>query len=130
MPTMHEAPRGRRPGLPITTAVAVLVVVVVGAVVAITATGGGSSRCRTVSFHAPEPGTSTPPIGGQEPVLDRIRNAFRPRHGNVVYCHDFADPTVLGVGDNYYAYSTNNAQDNVPVLYGAGIFDAHHVRDA
>jgi hypothetical protein len=34
----------------------------------------------------------------------------------VVYPFDFADPTVLAVGDTYYAYSTNSAIGNVQVL--------------
>src|SRR4051794_4387751 len=86
----------------------IAVTVGVAAIVALTAVTVGRSRCSNVSFHNVETGLATPPVGGQAPVLDRIRRAFRLAHTNVVYCHDFADPTVLRVGDTCYAYSTNS----------------------
>src|SRR5207248_1430594 len=42
----------------------------------------------------------------------------------------FADPTVLRVGNSYYAYSTNSGDRHIPVLYGGGMFDAQHITDA
>jgi beta-xylosidase len=87
--------------------------------------------CDGVTFGRPGSGAaSEPPVGGQPPVAERIRRAFRLAHNNVVYCHDFADPSVLRVGDAYYAYATNTADRHVPVLYGAGFLDSQHVTDA
>src|SRR3954469_20997535 len=110
----------------------VIIAVIVGlsTILAITVVTLGRSRCSNVSFHAVESGETTPPVGGQAPVLDRIRRAFRLAHSNVVYCHDFADPTVLRVGNSYYAYSTNSGDRHIPVLYGGGLFDAQHITDA
>lgn len=90
-----------------------------------------SSRCDEVKFGPSGSGvTSPPPVGGQPPIAQRIKRAFRLGQGNVVYCHDFADPSVLHVGDVYYVYATNTADRHIPVLYGAGFLDSQHVGDA
>ena len=39
-----------------------------------------------------------------------------------VFCNDLPDPYVLRVGSSYYAYSTNTAGFNVPVLTTEGLF--------
>jgi hypothetical protein len=91
---------------------------------------GRSSPCDGISFHLRQrPQAATPPVGGQQAVPERLRRAFG-LGSDVSYCHDFADPSVLRLGDRYYAYSTNSAGRNIPVLSGAGIFDTQHVADA
>src|SRR5438128_1969759 len=95
------------------------------------ALASSGSRCRGLEFPTKRRGeVSTPPVGGRAPLFDRVRRAFGMSHTTVSYCHDFADPSVLRVGDKYFAYATNSGDDNLPVLYGAGLFGAQHERDA
>ena len=73
-----------------------------------------SSPCDGVSFHLREaPQVSTPSVGGHQSILVRLRNLFGLGESGVSYCHDFADPFVLRVGDRYYAYSTNSGGRNM-----------------
>jgi hypothetical protein len=110
---------------------AVLAVVVIAAITVVVVTVTSSSRCEGLRFPTkPESKVTTPPIGGQARLLDRARRAFGLSHTSVSYCHDFADPFVLRVGDQYFAYATNSGRRHIPVLYGAGLFNAQHERDA
>ena len=64
---------------------------------------------------------SPPRIGGEGGIAGATRSALRGKEP-AVYCHDFADPFVLRVGDTYYAYSTNTEDLLVPVLTSDGLF--------
>lgn len=45
-----------------------------------------------------------------------------PTYANPVFARDFPDPFVLPVEGGYYAYSTNSAGRNVPVIYSPDLF--------
>src|SRR5262245_51710536 len=67
------------------------------------------AECAGIEFRAGAPGPPTepaprPPIGGTGGLAGKVRSALR-SEGAAVYCHDFADPFVLRVGNTYYAYS-------------------------
>jgi beta-xylosidase len=85
------------------------------------------SRCAGIKFgspggpNAPAKSRNAPPIGGSGGLSGKVRSALR-APGDAVYCDDFADPFVLRVGNEYYAYSTNTDKSNVPVLTSDGLF--------
>jgi beta-xylosidase len=110
------------------------IILVLGVVTAVLLVSSNSaSPCDGVSFGPSGSGVTSPPpppVGGQPPLGQRIKRAFRLANGNVVFCNDFADPSVLRVGDAYYAYATNTADHHIPVLYGGGFLDSRNVRDA
>src|SRR3954451_23507362 len=111
-------------------AAVIVVTLVVGAVI-VFAIGTSSSRCAGLQFPTNrQTDITTPPVGGHVRLFDRVRRAFGRSKTSVSYCHDFADPSVLRVGDKYFAYATNSSGDHIPVLYGAGLFDTQHERDA
>jgi beta-xylosidase len=45
-----------------------------------------------------------------------------PTYTNPVFNSDFPDPFILPTEDGYYAYSTNSAGRNVPVIYSPDLF--------
>jgi hypothetical protein len=84
------------------------------------------AECAGIEFRAPvdaQPPTERqrPPIGGEGGIAGRLRRALR-GDTPAVYCDDFADPFVLRVGNDYYAYSTNTGDALIPVLTSSGIF--------
>src|SRR2546423_1654246 len=95
---------------------AAVAVVVIAAVIVVVVTITSSSRCAGLRFpikSARE--VTTPPIGGHAQLVDRVRRAFGLSHTSVSYCHDFADPFVLRVDDQYFAYATNSGGRHIPV---------------
>ena len=56
--------------------------------------------------------------------------AKRETFENPVYDVDFPDPFVLRVGETYHAYSTNNAEANVPTLRSGDLVDWKKGEDA
>jgi beta-xylosidase len=94
--------------------------------VAVLAPAVEDAPCSGVTFHAPvesAPGSGggAPSIGGDGAFAGKVRSMFG-GVGDVVYCHDFADPFVLREGGSYDAYSTNTDEDHVPVLTSGGLF--------
>ncbi len=126
MPVPQLPERFRNPRSVALIAVAAVVALVVGVwvVVAVLVPTVEDAPCAGVQFHAPVeslPGSaSRPPIGGDGGFAGKVRSLFN--EGDVVYCHDFADPFVLRDGSSYYAYSTNTGDDHVPVLTSGGLF--------
>jgi glycosyl hydrolase family 43 len=111
--------------------IAVAVVVAIVAVVFSVVLFSSPSQCNGLVFPTQRKSAVTsPPVGGNARMVDRVRRAFALSHTSVSYCHDFADPFALRVGDRYFAYATNSAGRTVPVLYGAGLFDVQHEGDA
>jgi beta-xylosidase len=74
------------------------------------------------------PSRQPPPIG-RLGVVRALRQFF---HGGsaAVFCDDFPDPFVLRVGRSYYAYATNTADKNIPVLATHGLFGTGGRREA
>ena len=52
-----------------------------------------------------------------------------PVYDNPVFASDFPDPHVLLVGDSYYAYSTNSANQNLPVISSTDLATWRRERD-
>lgn len=53
-----------------------------------------------------------------------------PSYENPVFSSDFPDPHVLLTDGTYYAYSTNSANQNVPVISSPDLAEWHRERDA
>jgi beta-xylosidase len=92
------------------------------------------AQCAGIEFRAGAPGPQAepaprPPIGGSGGLAGKVRSALRGQ-GAAIYCHDFADPFVLRVGNTYYAYSTDNEDRHVPVLTSDGLFGTAHRAEA
>lgn len=84
------------------------------------------AECTGVQFRAGEPPAGTdsgdrPPIGGTGGIAGAVRAALRGDQP-AIYCNDFADPFVLRLNDDYFAYSTNTGSERVPVLTSGGLF--------
>ena len=92
------------------------------------------ATCSGIEFRAGAPSPSSeparrPPIGGTGGLAGKVRAALR-GEGSAVYCHDFADPFVLRVGNTYYAYATDNQDHDIPVLTSSGLFGTAHTSEA
>jgi len=63
-----------------------------------------------------------------------VDTAFRPEGAEAVYCEDFADPFVLSVdqaiGHQLFAFGTQNAAAQVPVLHSTSILGREEVSGA
>jgi hypothetical protein len=85
------------------------------------------AECTGIEFHSAGSGSAAseragePPIGGGGGVSGAVRAALRD-DGPAVYCDDFADPFVLRVDGEYFAYSTNTEDQHIPVLTSGGLF--------
>jgi len=122
----------------------VVLVVVAGVVIVVTnalrttpcddvvlrsATPPPSTATSAPTFGAPAPGAPGPPPVGESGIVRRLRTALRGPSA-AVFCDDAPDPFVLRVGGSYYAYSTNTAFANVPVLTAGGLFGTGKQGDA
>jgi beta-xylosidase len=117
-----------------TIALVAAVWLVVWLAVAVVAPLVESAQCAGIEFRAGASGPPTepapqPPIGGGGGLAGKVRSALR-SEGATVYCHDFADPFVLRVGDTYYAYATENEDEHIPVLTSKGLFGTARVSEA
>jgi len=95
-------------------------------VVAVILPEAKGAECTGIQFRSGEPGAQAPsgprpPIGGTGGIAGKLRSALRGDQP-AIYCDDFADPFVLRVGDDYYAYSTNTGSERIPVLTSKGLF--------
>src|SRR3977135_2238151 len=110
--------RGTRKILAIAIALAASVWLLAWLAVAVVAPMVGGGRCAGIEFRPGTPGSQTEPaarplIGGSGGLAGKVRSALR-GEGSTVFCHDFADPSVLALGNPYYAYSTTNHAPTVP----------------
>jgi beta-xylosidase len=117
-----------------TIAVVAAIWLVVWLAVAVVAPLVESAPCAGIEFRAGASGPATepaprPPIGGHGGLAGKVRSALRGEDA-AIYCHDFADPFVLRVGDAYYAYSTENQDEHIPVLTSSGLFGTARVSEA
>jgi len=117
----------RRRTRALTTAVFVLILVAVAGLGygnVILVRGAQTTACDNVHFESAGrvviPSQSPPPIA--QPGIERSLRQFERGPTAAVFCDDFPDPYVLRVGSSYYAYSTNTAGFNVPVLTTQGLF--------
>jgi beta-xylosidase len=120
---------GRRRILGVMAIVAVLALVV-SAVVVVQVLR--TTPCDDVHFGSasgPVKASSQPPPIGRLGIVRTLRQFV---HGGsaAVFCDDFPDPSVLRLGDSYYAYATNTAGFNVPVLATHGLFGTGGRREA
>jgi hypothetical protein len=118
--------RNTRKIVGVATALAAAIWLLAWLAVAVVAPILEEAECAGIEFRAGAPGAPTkpaarPPIGGTGGLAGKVRSALR-SEGAAVYCHDFADPFVLPVGNAYYAYSTDNQDYHVPVLTSSGLF--------
>jgi hypothetical protein len=105
-------------------AVGGLALLVIGIVVVVVTDSG--RRCRGVGLRGGAPAdveVGERPLGG-----GGLRDLFG--GGQVAYCDDFADPFVLVVSGEHYAYSTNSGGTLVPVLSGSDLFGQRDRHDA
>jgi hypothetical protein len=104
--------------------VAGLVALVVAAIVVVVSDPG--RRCRGVELRGGAPvdvGVGDRPLGGRG-----LRELFG--GGQVAYCDDFADPFVLVVEGEHFAYSTSSDGLLVPVLTAGNLFRVGDRHDA
>ena len=124
----RDATRSR----PVRVIALVATVALVAVALVIIVQAGRTTPCDNVHFRSSNgpvyPSSQPPPIGRSGIVRD-LRQFF---HGGsaAVYCNDFPDPFVLRVRDSYYAYSTDTAGYNIPVLATHGIFGSGGRREA
>ncbi|HWW43626.1 MAG TPA: glycoside hydrolase family 43 protein [Acidimicrobiia bacterium] len=130
-----DAPRGkaaarRRDRARVTAVVVVAALLIAGIVVLVE--GAQTTPCDNVHFqsagHLVVPSESPPPIA--QPGIVRALHQFERGATAAVFCNDFPDPFVLRVGSRYYAYATNTAGANVPVLSTPGLFSSGTRHDA
>jgi hypothetical protein len=125
--------RRTRKILVLALAVAVAVWAVAWFGVAVVAPLVEQAECAGIDFRAGASGRSEPaprpPIGGRGGLAGKVRSALR-GDGPAIYCHDFADPFVLRADGTYFAYSTQNEDEHVPVLTSGGLFGTARVSEA
>jgi beta-xylosidase len=126
--------RGTRKILAIAIALAASVWLLAWLAVAVVAPMVEEAQCAGIEFRPGTPGSQTepaarPPIGGSGGLAGKVRSALRGER-STVFCHDFADPSVLRVGNTYYAYSTDNQDRHVPVLTSGGLFGTARTTEA
>jgi hypothetical protein len=123
-----EATRAR--AVRIVALVAALVLLVVAVVVIVQAQQ--TAPCDNVHFRSSagsvNPSSQPPPIGSNGIVRD-LRQFFQGGSA-AVFCNDFPDPFVLRNGSSYYAYATDTAGYNIPVLATHGLFGSGGRREA
>jgi beta-xylosidase len=91
-----------------------------------------TTPCDNVHFGStsgPVKPSSQPPPIGRLGIVQALRQFVRGGSA-AVFCNDFPDPSVLRVGDSLYAYATNTAGYNVPVLATHGLFGTGGRREA
>ena len=134
-----SAPEGARSSptrtklLAISAAVAVGLGGLVWLVVAVVVPLFRTAACAGVEFR-PEGANvvdtrERPPLGGTGGLAGELRSALRPPD-DVVFCDDFADPSVLRTDVALYAFATNTEDYNVPVLTSDGLFGTAKVSEA
>jgi beta-xylosidase len=74
----------------------------------------------TLESHADDHAAAIAALQHAHAACTRVLSAEGAR---AVYPFDFADPSLLRVGDRYYAYSTNNAAGDIQVITST---DLHH----
>lgn len=71
----------------------------------------------------PLPATATvAPNAAAPPAAPIVQPPALPTYTNPVFAQDFPDPFVLPVESGYYAYSTNSAGRNIPVIFSPDLF--------
>jgi beta-xylosidase len=121
---------GRRRVLGVMAIVAAVLLLVASAVVLVQVLR--TTPCDNVHFGSasgPVKPSSQPPPIGRLGIVRTLRQFVRGGSA-AVFCNDFPDPSVLRVGDSYYAYATNTASYNVPVLATHGLFGTGGRREA
>jgi len=83
---------------------------------------GASPSVGAGSSQSPEPGSS--------PSLAPPASISGPAYDNPVFRSDFPDPHIIVADGKYYAYSTNSAGQNVPIISSDDLATWQRERDA